>query len=113
MAISSQSPREAIDVDHIDHWITTATNKRLELLIRAAEPLYLARANAFTEMAELLKDAIEELRVLSATLRQESQELRTHASGLKEKSKELQARSKRGRPHRHRLLGDLTALDSH
>src|SRR5437773_968142 len=69
------SPKMPLDAAQIERWVQTATNKRLALLLCAAEPLYLARAEAFTEMAELLKDVIEELRVVSAALRQESREI--------------------------------------
>jgi hypothetical protein len=94
-SISSDGPKHPLDAVEIERWVHTATNKRLELLVRAAEPLYLTRAEAFTEMTELLKDVIEELRVVSAALRQESTERHGQATDLKARSTRLTARSRR------------------
>ena len=97
MSTPPDDPKHAINPEAIQLWADTATNKRLELLVRAAEPLYLTRADAFTEMAELLKDVIEELRVISAALRQESQEICGHVTDLKAQSRRVTGRSRRPR----------------
>jgi hypothetical protein len=95
MSTPPDGSKHPLDAAEIERWVHTATNKRLELLVRAAEPLYLARAEAFTEMTELLKDVIEELRVVSAALREESTERRGRAGDLKARSTRLMERSRR------------------
>ena len=97
MSTPPDDPKHAINAEEIQLWANTATNKRSELLVRASEPLYLTRADAFTEMADLLKDVIEELRVISAALRQESQEIRGHVTDLKAQSTQVTGRSRRPR----------------
>ena len=52
MSIPPESPKHPLGAAQIERWVQTATNKRLALLLCAAEPLYLARAEAFTEMAD-------------------------------------------------------------
>ncbi len=95
MSAPLDSPTPPLDAAQIEGWVHTATNKRLELLVRAAEPLYLTRAEAFTEMADLLKDVIEELRVVSAALRQESPHVRGQVTDLKTRATRPTERSRR------------------
>jgi DNA repair ATPase RecN len=50
----------------------------------------LTSCDAFMHMSELLKEAIEEVHVISASLREGSEELRAKASRLREYSGRLQ-----------------------
>jgi len=91
MSTLSNGPEKPIAVEQVEDWIYAASRKRLELHLLATEPLYNSlRARAFIEMSTLLNDAIEEVRVISASLREESKELRAHAAKLREYSERLQ-----------------------
>jgi len=78
----------------IDAWVIAAQEQRAALHIKAAGPWYSnERYEAFAEMAELLLQAFEEIRMVSESLRDgsqvvrgESADLRTHSARLMEQS---------------------------
>ena len=71
-------------------WIDTAKKKREDLYLLAAEPLYNTRREwALREMSQLLAEAIEEVRVISASLQDDSQALRSRAATLRHHSHAL------------------------
>jgi len=74
----------------IQAWIETTNRRRDDLYLLAAEPLYnTRRAWALREMSQLLAEAIEEVRVISASLQDDSQALRSRAATLRHHSHAL------------------------
>jgi hypothetical protein len=92
MSPPSQEPTQPLTAAQVDAWIHTTTIKRLQLHLHATEPCSSARAQAFWEMGELCKDAIEEVRVVSAQLRQESRAARSQSAEILAHSARLLAR---------------------
>src|SRR5262245_21027314 len=91
MSTSSHGPDKPITLERVEDWINATRRKRLGLHLLATEPRNSTRRHdAFMHMSELLKEAIEEVRVISASLREESEELRAKASRLREHSERLQ-----------------------
>ena len=91
MATSSPGPGKPITLEQVEDWINTTRRKRLELHLLATEPWNSTRRHdAFMHMSELLQEAIEEVRVISVSLREGSEELRAKASRLREYSERLQ-----------------------
>jgi hypothetical protein len=96
MALPSNGPQQPCTVAQIQDWVSATKRKRLELHLLAAEPLYNTRREwAFMEMSKLLIEAIEEVRVINAELREESQQLRARLVELQEESSRLQECSRR------------------
>jgi signal transduction histidine kinase len=90
ISTSSHGPQKPITREQVEDWIHTTRRKRLELHLLATEPWNSTRRHdAFMHMSELLKEAIEEVRVISASLREGSEEWRAKASRLRECSKRL------------------------
>ena len=74
----------------IDAWVLAAQEQRAKLHLQAAGPWQShAHFETFAAMSELLLLAFEEMRVISATLREDSQSLRSHADGLCKRSQNL------------------------
>ena len=74
----------------IQAWIETTNRRRDDLYLLAAEPLYNTRREwALREMSQLLAEAIEEVRVISASLQDDSQALRSRAATLRHHSHAL------------------------
>jgi len=85
----------------IQAWIDTTNRKRDDLHLLAAEPLYNTRREwAFREMSQLLAEAIEEVRVISASLQDDSQALRSRATALRQHSHALIERGRRASDQR-------------
>jgi len=96
MALPSNGPQQPCTVTQKQDWVSAPKRKHLELPLLAAEPLYNTRREwAFMEMSKLLVEAIEEVRVRNAELREESQQLRARLAELQEESTRLQERSRR------------------
>jgi hypothetical protein len=91
MSTPSPGPGKPITLEQVEDWIDTTRRKRLELHVLATEPWNSTRRHdAFIHMSELLKEAIEKVRVISASLREGNEELRAKASRLREDSERLQ-----------------------
>ena|SRR5215831_10283738 len=83
-------PPKSFTLPEIQAWIDAAQRKRLDLYLLATEPLYNSRREwAFLEMSKLLQEAIEEVRVISAALQDNSQALRSQATALRQHSTAL------------------------
>ena len=80
----------------IQAWIDITKKKRDDLHLLTTDPLYKSRCEwAFMEMSTLLAEAIEEVRVISASFHDDSQTLRTRATELRHHSTALLARGLR------------------
>ena len=96
-----KAPQESFTSEQIAVWLVSAERKRVELQHLLDEPLYSTfREAALRQTWGLLKEALEEVRVLSDTLQENSQTLHTHAQQLREKSTALGERSARARAQR-------------
>jgi small-conductance mechanosensitive channel len=96
MSTLSKEPEQPITAEQIEAWLHTTQSKRLALHVQAtASWNSLSRQQAFMEMSDLLQEALEEVRVISTTLREESQALRAHIAEVREHAAQLRAR-----PHR-------------
>jgi hypothetical protein len=79
--------------EQTEQWITYTSRKRLDLHALALEPWDSPERNAaFTQMSELLQDAIEEVRIISAALREQSDILLNRAAALQERANQIQKR---------------------
>ena len=89
MSVPSDGLQKSFTAQEVDAWLLAATEKHAEL----------QRQEAFTDISALLQEAFEEVRVISASLRDgsqvvrgESAELRTHSAQLRERSTTLMER---------------------
>jgi hypothetical protein len=73
MDASHESHAQQSLTDAAERWLLKTREKRLQLHMQAAQPLYFARDEAFREMSTLLQEAMEEVRILTAALREASQ----------------------------------------
>jgi maltooligosyltrehalose synthase len=88
----SQKP---VTAEQVEEWLQAINRKRLELSLHAMEPLYNTRRElAVMEMSHLLQEAIEEVRVVSASLREQSQAIRDYSSEVRAYSRYLEKQSK-------------------
>ena len=89
MSTSPNSHKKCF-AQEIDAWVIAAQEKRAALHIKAAGPWYSnERYEAFAEMAELLLQAFEELRMVSESLRDGSQVVRSESADLRAHSARL------------------------
>ena len=89
MSTPSNSHKKSFTQD-IDAWVRAAQEQRAKLHRQAAGPWNSdERHEAFAAMSELLLEAFEEMRVVCATLREDSQSLCSHADGLCGRSQRL------------------------
>src|SRR6266436_9892861 len=90
MSTPSHGSPPPLTVSQVEDWIATATTKHGELHLLATEPLYSTlRDHAVLQMSKLLQEAIENVRVMSAALREESQAVPAHVATLREHSDQL------------------------
>ena len=68
MSTPSENPAMPLTATHVETWLITMNQKRFALYARTKEPH--AQAVIFWEAADLLSEAIEEIRVISAALRE-------------------------------------------
>src|SRR5215831_19855413 len=81
VSLYSKDPPTPLTVEQIDQWITVTSRKRFDVHVLATEPWNSPERNAaLTQMSELLQDAIEEVRIISAALREQSEVLLHRAS---------------------------------
>src|SRR5205809_5597257 len=98
MPTPSKGTRTSCTIPDIQEWKDTTKRKGIALHLLAAEPLYNTRREwAFLEMSTLLHEAIEEVRVLSASLQEHSTALHARVTGLRERSTALLDRGTRAR----------------
>src|SRR5262249_11498418 len=91
-------PAQPITIEQVEAWLCATKRKRLDLHLQATEPWSSRRRHeAFMAMSELLKEAIEEVRVMSESLQEKSRALRAHSVEVREHAAHLTVR-----PHRIR-----------
>ena len=95
MSIPPNGLQQSFTLPEIQAWIDTTKRKGYDLHLLAAEPLYNTRREwAIMEMSKLLAEAIEEVRVISASLQDDSQALRSRAIALRHHSTALLERGR-------------------
>jgi hypothetical protein len=93
--------QESFTPEQIATWLLSAESKSVELERLLNEPLYSTfREAAVHQMWHLFKEAIEEVRVLSDTLQEDSQTLRSRARDVRQRSTALCERSAQARAYR-------------
>src|SRR5262245_41052801 len=105
MATFSSGPQKSFTPQDIDAWLLAAAERRAALHLKAASPWpshYLQ--DVLTEMSDLLQEAFEEVRVMSAQTREESQVVRAKGHALCERSAHLLERSTAAREHLEQFL---------
>jgi hypothetical protein len=91
----STGPQTPVTAQQVEEWLQAIHRKCVELSLHAMEPLYNTRRElAVMEMSHLLQEAIEEVRVVSASLREQSQAILDHSSEVRAYSQQLEKRSK-------------------
>ena len=94
MPSPASGPQKPVTAEQVEEWLQAINSKRLELTLHAMEPLYNTRRElAVMEMSHLLQEVIEEIRVVSASLREQSQAILDHSSEVRAYSKHLATRS--------------------
>jgi hypothetical protein len=95
MSPPSTGPQKPVTARQVEEWLQAVNRKCLELSLHAMEPLYNTRRElAVMEMSHLLQEAIEEVRVVSASLREQSQAIRDYSSEVRTYSQHLEKQSK-------------------
>ena len=86
-------PQQSLTTQDVDAWLLAAQERLAHLHLQVARPgqTFLQR-DAWINLCVLLEEAFEEVRVVSASAREESQELREKAAHLREHSARLQER---------------------
>src|SRR5215831_1885982 len=93
MSTPSSRPKRLITHEDVDTWLHATSTKRLELHIQATAPVHSPeRAAAFVQMSELVLDALEEVRINSASLREGSQKVRGESKDLRAHATQLRTR---------------------
>jgi len=93
MSASPYEPETSVTAAQVDNWLYTINKKRFKLyptLVDSQVPVEVC-----WKLADLLQEAVEEVRVISANLREGSQELCGRAAGLRKRSTALLDRSAR------------------
>jgi predicted lipoprotein len=81
MSTPANEPQKPLTAAQIEAWLSATSFTHMQLYLQGIEPLYTARRDeCFLEMSALLREAIEEVRVISAQLREESQAARLRAT---------------------------------
>jgi vancomycin resistance protein YoaR len=85
-----KEPEQPITAKQVEAWLHTAQRKRLALHVQAMAPWNsLSRQQAFMEMSDLLQETLEEVRMISTTLREDSQALRTRTAAVRVNAAQL------------------------
>jgi len=90
MSSYPSDPQKPLTSQELDTWLLAAQEQRAKLHLQAASPHNnLARQQVFMEMSGLLEEAFEEVRVMSAQLREDCQKTRAKAIDLQQRSARL------------------------
>ena len=96
MSSPSNSPQKPITAEAVQDWLHAARIKRLNLHLQATAPRNShQRHEAFMEMSKLLEESFEEVRVISASLREGSQKVRGESADLRAHSTQLMDQSRK------------------
>src|SRR5215831_15246929 len=83
-------PQQPITAEDVQAWLHAVTRKHLDLHGLAAEPSHSRQHyEAFMDLAALLQEGFEEVRVISASLREGSQMVRGESADLRAYSTQL------------------------
>jgi hypothetical protein len=94
MSTSSNNPEQSFTTQDVDVWLLAAAEKHAAIHLKAAYPGNgHALHEAFTDMSLLLLEAFEEVRVMSAQLREESQTARSRSIALRDHYAQLLGQS--------------------
>ena len=81
---SNDPPPKPITAENVQDWLHTVTRKHLDLHVLPAEPAdSRQRYEAFMDLSALLQEGFEEVRVISASLREVSQMVRGESADLR------------------------------
>ena len=98
MAILPNDPPQPLTAQDVDAWLLAAQERRAKLHLDAAGPwTSTQRQEAFAAMSVLLMETFEEIRVVSAQLREENRAILAKATDLQERSAKLIERGTRVR----------------
>ena len=90
MSSSPHGLQKSFTAEEVHEWLHTAQRKHLELHVLATQSQQSPEgAVAVTRMSDLVQDAIEEVRVISASLREGSQMVRGESADLRAYSTQL------------------------
>ena len=85
MSISSNDPQQSLTTQDVGVWLLAAAEKHAAIHLKAAHPWNgQGLHEAFTDMSVLFLEAFEEVRVVSAQLREESQAARSQSIALRD-----------------------------
>lgn len=85
MSISSNGPQQSLTTQDVGVWLLAAAEKHAAIHLKAAHPWNgQGLHEAFTDMSVLFLEAFEEVRVVSAQLREESQAARSQSIVLRD-----------------------------
>jgi hypothetical protein len=94
MSTLPDGPQKFFTSQEIDAWLRSAKEKRAQLHLKAAGPWHNDQIHeAFVDMSELLQEAFEEVRVISASLREGSHVVRSESADLQAHSARLMEQS--------------------
>jgi hypothetical protein len=83
-------PQQPITAEEVQDWLHAAKRKHLDLHVFAAEPSHSRQHyEAFMDLAALLQEGFEKVRVISASLREGSQRVRGESADLRAYSTQL------------------------
>jgi len=90
MSTSANGPQQSFTTQDVDVWLLAAAEKHAAIHLKAAHPRNEHGLHeAFTDMSVLLLKAFEEVRVVSAQLREESQAARSRSIALRDHHAQL------------------------
>jgi hypothetical protein len=94
-------PHKSLTSQDLDTWLLAAQQQCAHLHLKAADPwISSERYAAFAHMADLLLEAFEEMRAVSAQLREDSGGLRSQADVLCQRSQQLVGQQRRSQERR-------------
>ena len=90
MSPRPDGPDASLTSHDLDAWLLAAQQRCAHLHLKATDPwISSARYAAFAQLADLLQEALEEVRVVSTQLRADSDGLRRQAEALCQRSQQL------------------------
>jgi hypothetical protein len=92
MSTPSHEPQQPLTAAQLEAWVHSASRKHWQLYLQGIEPLSNPRRDeAFMAISNLLREAIEKVRVVSAQLREERQAARFQSAEILAESARLLA----------------------
>src|SRR5262245_30551270 len=95
MSPPSPGPQQSLTTQEVDAWLLAAQERLAHLHLQVARPgQTFLQQEALINLFVLLEEAFEEVRVVSASAREESQEIRRKSAELRRHSHQFMARGK-------------------